>query len=164
MDASHCNAPTKSKGCCGFSVERCPHEAHKAWRARRVLEDHQDERAPAAAAMASGELTSAFEKHDLRTVSWYWLENLTREFDAKNGAQAASWARLIHSLGEDPEDQASVLAQAALFGGIMHGMPPRDEAQWELARELLDPYTLELVQSWQPGRDRPLPTDEDLPC
>lgn len=90
----------------------------------------------------------AFEARDLRSVAWIWLQQLTSELSSRNGATAASWARLILNLGEEPAGEDDVREEAAVVGSILHGIPPRDDRQWALAEEIFDPQTMRDIRSW----------------
>ena len=102
-----------------------------------------DEAMPPPGAEVEAKIDAAFAERDLRAVGWLWLEGLTRNLDEKNGARAAAWARLIHTLGQTAEENAGRATEAALYGRLMNGLVPLDDAQWAMAGEMFDPLTLE---------------------
>lgn len=101
--------------------------------------------------LSAAQLREVFANRDVRSVGWYWLEALSLKFDAKNASSAVSWARLIHALGDAPADAAEAAAEAALFGAIMHGIPPRDAAQWQIVERVFDPQTVQDLRRWRPN-------------
>ena len=94
-------------------------------------------------AATASRLEAAFAERDLRAIGWIWLEGLTRDLDEKNGARAASWARLLHSLGESAEASAGRATEAALYGRLMNGLQPLDAGQWAMAEDSFDAITVE---------------------
>ena len=58
--------------------------------------------------------------------------------------------RVILALGDEPEDRAAAIAETAVMGSILHGIAPRDDAQWAIAERIYDEATLEDLRHWTP--------------
>lgn len=69
----------------------------------------------------------AYERRDLRGVAWAFLYEIRHSPEyIKLAAPAASMMRVILALGEEPEDRALAIAEAAVVGSVLHGIaPPR---------------------------------------
>ena len=132
-------------GRCNLPLRECENAEHG--RVRRLSPEH---------------LRDVFADRDIRSVGWYWLEKLTefQPFEPKHAAPVASIARLIHALGDAPQDAAEAAAEAALFGAIMHGIPPRDAAQWEIVERTFDPETEKDLRRWRPNPFTLLPGED----
>lgn len=95
-------------------------------------------------------IEAAFAERDLRAVGWLWLEGLTRSLDERNGARAAAWARLIHTLGQTAEENAERATEALLYGRLMNGLAPLDDEQWAMAEDTFDAVTVEdFRENWR---------------
>ncbi|MGE3074661.1 MAG: hypothetical protein AB7N24_00915 [Dehalococcoidia bacterium] len=105
----------------------------------------------------------AYEERDLRTVAWRFLSEIRHDEDfIKLAAPAASMMRVILALGEESEDRASAINEAAVIGGVLHGIAPRTAAQWAIAERVYDKATLEDLRHWRPqGGDPGEPASED---
>lgn len=104
---------------------------------------------------------------DLRGASWWVVEHvLAGDLATPKAAVVVSALRLLASLGPEPRDEAEVLREVELRGLIMHGMLPRDEAEWELARERFSADALDHIQeAWRQRRERGelLPSELGVP-
>ena len=65
-------------------------------------------------------------------------------------ASCGSW----FSLGDEPPSDDDTRKEALLRAQLAFGMPPRDEAEWEVAERLLDPETLREVHRQVDEADR----------
>ncbi|MGE0601775.1 MAG: hypothetical protein AB7J35_19860 [Dehalococcoidia bacterium] len=93
----------------------------------------------------------AYEERDLRTVAWRFLSEIRHDEDyIKLAAPAASMMRVILALGEEPEDRTAAINETAVIGSILHGIAPRDAAQWAIAERIYDDATLEDLRHWRP--------------
>ena len=82
-------------------------------------------------------------EHDLRAVGWWVLDGLVSgEVDPRRAGVIATWMRVMASMGPEPMDQEEALAEVELRGLIMHGIPPRNEEEWERARRIFSPESL----------------------
>ncbi len=127
---------------CQWKRDECKHHRQPRQENTKPTPLPGPERGPVEVALAS---------RDLRAVGWCWLERLTVELDPKLATPAVTWGRLIHALGDEPADREAVAAEAALFGAIMHGIPPRDAAQWEIVERTFDPETVKDLRRWRPN-------------
>jgi len=95
----------------------------------------------------------AYERRDLRGVAWAFLYEIRHSPEyIKLAAPAASMMRVILALGEEPEDRALAIAEAAVVGSVLHGIAPRDEAGWAIAERVFGEETLEDLRHWRPRR------------
>jgi hypothetical protein len=158
MDPTKCNAPTKRGTPC-----RCdwPCEWHSADK-RPLLPEKFDlsegrqapEGDPQSAELpraATPEFDAALEKRDLRSLFWLTLEGVLHgSMNEKLAAIVATLGRAIWALGEEDTDREEAMAEAVVIGTLLHGFPPRDEKQWEIARRHFDERTLAGLEDWKP--------------
>ncbi len=139
MTPNHCNQTTPSGHPCYHLASRCPFHPAPV-------------RAPDDAAEPSAERPNPhrFIFHALQ--------------DAVEGkASPASVTRLVktlaiaHRIGPPPLDADRIADEIALKGMTMHGIPPRTEAQWNLAREMFTGDSLHLFARWLLPFDPPPP-------
>lgn len=90
----------------------------------------------------------AVANNDLRALAWAWLARLSRVLDVDQAAHAASWARLLQRLGPEANDAEMDALYVAVYGGGIHGIPPRTAEQWEYAQKVFDAQTFADMQSW----------------
>lgn len=96
----------------------------------------------------------AIARRDLHAVAWRLLEDLLEDdgVDAARRASAgATLIRVVEALGEPPVSRERALAEIALRGMVMHGMPPRNAEEWALAEELFTPDAIAMFRTWEPG-------------
>jgi hypothetical protein len=55
----------------------------------------------------------------------------------------------FHKLGFEPLEEDEVLAEIELRGCLMHGLPPRNQEEWDLAREKFDDEAIAEFERWQ---------------
>lgn len=102
---------------------------------------------------------------ELRAFGWWVIRGLLGgAIGERKGAVLVSAARLVAGLGPDGDALDEALAATVLRGRVMHGLPPEDEAQWELAASLFTPDALAELRSWDTSVEADLVDDrEPLP-
>jgi hypothetical protein len=75
----------------------------------------------------------------LRTLGW-----------ERGGAIIASLLGRVISLGESAMDLEEASEVAIVSGLAVHGVPPRNEREWEIARRIWEPGTVRHMESWEP--------------
>ncbi len=138
MPNALCGAPTRGGAACRFPADRCPHSAHARHR----------ERGGGTPAVPSP--VDALRARDLRALSWWLIEEILGGRIAPPEASAVN--RMMHTLlqlGPSPEADERALQEVALRGLLMHGLPPRTEAEWHRAAELFDDEALAEFQRWE---------------
>jgi hypothetical protein len=76
-------------------------------------------------------------ERDPLAAAWRVVDALWRDECEPPRAQAIIAAlRVVFAAGQAPLDRDRALREAEVLGLAMHGLPPRDEAEQELAREL----------------------------
>ena len=139
-----CGAPTQKKTPCSWPANQCPVKAHARWRSgngdRESAARHAAEPEPAVT------IPAAVEERDLREVGW-WLFRAVVEgsVEREKAGPLISLLRVLQAVGPGSVTAEEALARAELLGQLMHGLPPRDEAQWQLARDLFDDEAMETV-------------------
>ena len=159
MNPNKCNAPTQKGTPCRYDWPGC--EYHTAAQRpalpppqQRLFETREhDELAdePAPRREAGPEFDAALEGRNLRDLFWLTLEGvLHEELSEKLASIIATLGRAIFALGEEDIDREAAIAEAVVIGTILHGFPPRDEQQWEIARRHYDEHTLARLEDWKP--------------
>lgn len=133
-----------------WGVNQCKHHQDKPGSKQQTAPEPRETGAAVDAAepgpMPSPEV---WKKRDLRGLAWWAAEHLlngtlpTANVTALNGLM-----RVLIALGDDPSDEADVLAEIELRGIIMHGMPPRDEEEWALAERVFDADAIAEFRRW----------------
>lgn len=90
----------------------------------------------------------ALDAADLHGLAWAWLGHLSRNLRTEDSTRAAAWARIAERLGAGAQDNETALMQMAVYGGAIHGVPPRTAEQWEFAASVMDPQTVEEMRAW----------------
>jgi len=89
------------------------------------------------------------EEPDIRNVA---REAITRVLeDYASPVQVARFVRTLaqlHAMGPAPMAEHYALKQVELRGRIMHGQPPRNEDEWELARAIFDDDAIAEFERW----------------
>lgn len=76
-------------------------------------------------------------ERDPLAAAWRVIDALWREECEPQRAQAIIAAlRLVFAAGQAPLERDRALREAELLGLLMHGLPPRDDAERALAEEL----------------------------
>lgn len=97
----------------------------------------------------------AFEAKDLRAVGWLVLERLyIADISASEASAAGTVIRALTALGDDPGDEEEQLRIIELHGGLMNGIPPRDDEEWELAERVFGPQSAAEFRRWQALREK----------
>lgn len=137
MSGTRCGAPTRGGAACRFPADRCPHEGHARVRLGRP--------APEAAPSPAG----AIRERDLRALGWWLIEEILAGRVTPPAASAVN--RMMHTLlqiGPTPEADDLALQEVALRGLLMHGVPPRTDAEWRRAAEVFDDEALAEFRRW----------------
>ena len=137
MSGPPCGAPTRGGAACRFPADRCPHETHARVRGER----------PAAKAASSP--AGAIRERDLRALGWWLIEEILAGRVTPPAASAVN--RMMHTLlqlGPTPEADDLALQEVALRGLLMHGVPPRTDAEWRRAAEVFDDEALAEFRRW----------------
>jgi hypothetical protein len=71
--------------------------------------------------------------------------------------------RLLTAMGQAEMDDEAALAEAEFRGRISHGLPPRDDDEWEYARLIYNKGALEEFARWAIAFDAPFPDDINPP-
>ena len=89
------------------------------------------------------------EEPDMRHVAREAIDRVLED-----GASPLQVARLVrtlaqlHAMGPAPLAQYYALKQVELRGRIMHGQPPRNDEEWELARAVFDDEAIAEFERW----------------
>lgn len=70
------------------------------------------------------------------------------ELAASRAGVLATVMRVLAGLGPEPLAQEQALRDVELMGLVMHGLPPRNAAEWQRARELFHEDALTEFQRW----------------
>ena len=93
----------------------------------------------------------ALASRNLRDFTWYALEGVLRALGwERGGAVIASLIRALIAQGEDKMDLSEASAIAVVNGLMVHGIPPRNEEEWEVAGRIYEPKIVELLKTWPP--------------
>jgi hypothetical protein len=129
-----CGATLKSGRKCAFPIDRCP--AHEQRRA---------------AERAGGAPPVDARPPDMRTLARAALQAFSdSNLSPTLATRFVNAIKTTESMGEPARDSAETLREAAIMGGIMHGIPPRDREDWEMLEEIMDPYTMLMLYRWYP--------------
>ena len=86
---------------------------------------------------------------------------LSGSLTPRDTASLINAARRIDEL--DDYDDADTLREVELRGRLMHGLPPREDEEWELARSLFDDDAMAEFERWQRQMEQfPPPYDDGL--
>jgi hypothetical protein len=89
-------------------------------------------------------IPAAVGEHNVREFAWWMIARLlSAELDAQRAGVLATLLRVIAALGPEPASRQKAFAEAALRGRMMHGMPPRNAAEWELAESIFSQEVLD---------------------
>jgi hypothetical protein len=92
---------------------------------------------------------SAVDERDLHGLGWWVIKNaITGELTTPQGTVVANVMRVIAGLGPEPLAEEEALRNVELSGRIMHGVPPRNEAEWERARRMFDDDAIAEFERW----------------
>jgi len=136
-----CLLPAPSGRPCGYPADCCPFHPPVP-RPEPVIE------APELEEPAHRSLLPP-EEPDMRYVA---RDAVERVLDGR--ASPIQVARLLrtlaqlHAMGPAPMAQHYALKQVELRGRIMHGQPPRNEQEWELARFIFDDDAIAEFERW----------------
>ncbi|WP_322796444.1 hypothetical protein [Tepidiforma sp.] len=78
-------------------------------------------------------------ERDPLAAAWRVIDALWHDesFDPRRAQAIIAALRLVFAAGSAPLDRDRALREAELLGLLMHGLEPRDEEEWALARELM---------------------------
>jgi hypothetical protein len=104
---------------------------------------HRDRAAPRA-------IPAELVERDLRGLAWWVVGGvLSRDLAANEATVIASLLRVLAALGPAEASTAAALREVELRGRIMHGQPPRDAVEWELASSLFSDEALDEFRRWE---------------
>lgn len=95
-------------------------------------------------------LPAAIQARDPLALQWWVIERIID--GALLPPQAAAISGVVRTLASLPPgvgDEETQLASIALRGQLMHGIPPRNPAQWALAATLFDDEALAEFRRWE---------------
>lgn len=146
MSNARCNEPTLAGGHCRWPRAECPH--HRATPTpgeptRAAATD--DSMAPPAPAVERP------PERDLRELGWWMVDEvLANRVGREQASGVAAIMRVLAGLGADDAHDDEALAEIELRGRLAHGMPPRGDEQWALARQRFTDAALREFERW-PG-------------
>ena len=110
----------------------------------------QRKRAPPATGTA-GDAPITIEKRDIHALAWWALGGLTTgELDERTGSVIASLLRVVLAAGEAGlTDDEEARREVELRGLLMHGIPPRNDEEWERLKQSFSPEAVEEVRRWR---------------
>lgn len=90
---------------------------------------------------------------DILETGWWLIDQLIDgRLTAAEVSSAGGILRII--AGYDGPEDAATLAEVELRGRLMHGLPPRDEAEWEFAASLFNDDAMAEFRRWEAKRLR----------
>ena len=172
---SHCRAPTWNGKPCTWPWDRCPVAAHRTWRSANGLPPSTPSikarkeqpnaaaaprpiRSPSKPALPASddpqtapklEPPPAVEKRDMHALGWWALARMIEGqlTPAAVGAIAGVF-RTLNAIAPDGDTEEENLANIALHGLLMHGIPPRNDAEWARAEAQFDDDALAEMRRW----------------
>lgn len=151
MAKERCGAKTKGGTPCRWAIDRCTHQSHRIEREGRDRRGEANAPWPAEDDPRPQGLTPppAVDEHDLHGLGWWTIRNaITGDLETPRAAVVATVMRVLAALGPEPVAQEEALRDVELLGVIMHGVPPRNPAEWERARQLFDADGIEEFERW----------------
>lgn len=144
-----CGAPTQQGTACRWDSEKCRH--HQGWRdgPRADAGERTSDTTTASAELRPA--PDAIEKRDIHGLAWWALRGLTTtELDARTGSVIASLLRVVLAAGEAGlTDDEEARREVELRGLLMHGIPPRNDEEWERLEQSFSPEAVEEVRRWR---------------
>jgi len=98
------------------------------------------------------EIPEAIARRDVRKSVWWLTEQLV--LGTISSSRALALSRLLHTaaqMGPDELDEEQILREIELRGILMHGIPPRDDEEWELAKTIFDDDAIAEFKRWSAG-------------
>jgi hypothetical protein len=90
-------------------------------------------------------------ERDIAETGWAVLEALTRgEIDQRAVGVVASVLRVLLTAGSSSIANEDALREVELRGLLMHGIPPRNDAEWSLMRATFSPEAVAEARRWRP--------------
>ncbi len=96
------------------------------------------------------EIPEAIARHNVRKSVWWLTEQLV--LGTISSSRALALSRLLHTaaqMGPDEMDEEQILREVELRGVLMNGIPPRNEAEWELAASIFDDDAIAEFKRWE---------------
>lgn len=145
-----CGAPTQEGSPCRWPIEQCPVASHARVRATGQKPQH-------AAPAKDGErrrppvILEGIARRDIAGTGWSVAAALADgSIDQRDAAVFASILRVLLAAGSGGIADDDALREIELRGLLMHGLPPRDEDEWELLKRTFSPEAVREVVRWQP--------------
>lgn len=103
----------------------------------------------------------ALASRELREFAWLAMEGVLRALGwERGGAIIASLIARLITLGEESANLQEAAEIAVVHGLMVHGVPPRNEREWEIARRIYEPEVIRLMETWAPFTGFLAPDDE----
>ena len=131
----YCGAKIATGGACRHPRGKCS--------------QHPQPVVPAGAGLPSEVGPPPARSRDVRDVAWRAVEAVMDDPAARSMGGLASMLRLIHSTDDGDADAERALREVELRGRLMNGLPPRDAAQWALARDSFSEEALAEFARWE---------------
>jgi hypothetical protein len=104
---------------------------------------------PTPSAPISAAERRALDERNLREFNWLALEGVRAELGySRGGSVIASLIRTLIAQGEDHMDLKEASEIAVVNGLMVHGVPPRTEREWEIARRIFEPDVVRHLEGW----------------
>jgi hypothetical protein len=95
------------------------------------------------------QLLAAIRRAEIGSVAWETMSGAARgALDARVAAVIATLLRVVAALDEGALRAEDALLEAELRGLLMHGLPPRTQAEWDRLRAIFSPEAVREVERW----------------
>ena len=153
MPNEKCRVTTLAGRPCGWEAAKCPVPSHRTQRAARpgaAPPPSAESSTAATSPIASAEPPLHVGARDLTGLGWWLVERvILGAVSTAEAAVLASVMRVLAGLGPGEMDRDSALREAQLRGLVMHGIPPRNQEEWELAEAVFDEEALAEFHRWE---------------
>lgn len=151
-----CGAPTARGTACRWPANECQFEHHRRWRQQHgrssATEPEPSPAEPGASKAAlDGLPPEIIAGRDLAGLGWWVVRAMAEgSLEERTASVLASLMRVLAAVGGGEAAGEDVLREVVLRGLVMHGVPPRTEDEWELARAIFDDGALAEIRRWAP--------------
>ena len=144
-----CGAPTRNQTPCQWEKSRCTIKTHRAWHEGVKGAAAQADSPTPRAESAGRPVPGAMRQHDVPGVAWWALEGLAAgALTSSDASVMASLLRVLLAANNIILDDESALGEIELRGLLMHGIPPRTEAEWERLESAFSPEAVAEIRRW----------------
>ena len=146
-----CGAMTQKGTPCQWPLSRCDIPGHDRWREAKAAAKTAAPAEPVESSLPSRPpLPEAVSRHDIPGVAWWALSGLVSGALASSDvAVLASLLRVLLAAGSTGLDDEAALQEVELRGLLMHGIPPRNDAEWEVLESTFSPEAVAEVRRWR---------------